>query len=120
VLGAAGSHEPTTKKLSSPPSHRGASWLAGKNAGLQLVRFAATGAVLTFVGLIHAPKVELNANGQVTLGYLFLATVCVLFALTKPAPRAPDEDELKLLSEEVSGNTFTEAPAGGVPVPASS
>jgi AGZA family xanthine/uracil permease-like MFS transporter len=86
----------------------------------QAAIFSGAGAALTFVGLIHAPKVELNANGQVTLGYLFLATVCVLFALTKPAPRTPDEDELKLLSEEVSGNTFTEAPGGGVPVPASS
>jgi AGZA family xanthine/uracil permease-like MFS transporter len=81
--------------------------------------FSGAGAVLTFVGLIHAPKVQWNADGQVTLGYLFLAVVCVLFALTRPAPRVPDEDELKLLaSEEVSGNAFTEAPEGGVPVPA--
>jgi AGZA family xanthine/uracil permease-like MFS transporter len=81
--------------------------------------FSGAGAVLTFVGLIHAPKVQWNADGQVTLGYLFLAVVCVLFALTRPAARVPDEDELKLLaSEEVSGNTFTEAPEGGVPVPA--
>jgi len=83
----------------------------------QAAIFSGAGAVLTFVGLIHAPKVELNANFQVTLGYLFLATVCVLFALTRPVPRAPDEDELRPLSEEVSGNTFTEAPEGGVPVP---
>jgi AGZA family xanthine/uracil permease-like MFS transporter len=33
----------------------------------------APGAVLTFVGLIHAEKVQWNATGQVTLGYLFLA-----------------------------------------------
>jgi len=86
-----------------------------------IVLLAICGAALTINGLIHAPKVEFNANGQVTLGYLFLALVCVLFALTKPAPRVPDEDELKLLAgEEISGNTFTEAPEGGVPVPASS
>jgi AGZA family xanthine/uracil permease-like MFS transporter len=86
----------------------------------QAAIFSGAGAVLTFVGLIHAEKVQWNADGQVTLGYLFLAAVCVLFALTRPAPRVPDEDELKLFREEVSGNTFTEAPAGGVPVPASS
>ena len=44
------------------------------------------GRVLTFVGLIHAEKVQWNADGQVALGYLFLAVVCVLFALShRPA-----------------------------------
>ena len=37
--------------------------------------------MLTFVGLIHAEKVQWNADGQVSLGYLFLTVVCVLFAL---------------------------------------
>ncbi|MEV7625709.1 hypothetical protein [Actinoplanes sp. NPDC089786] len=55
--------------------------------------FAGAGAVLTFVGLIHAEKVQWNADGQVTLGYLFLTVVCVLFALSKPAPREPAPDE---------------------------
>jgi AGZA family xanthine/uracil permease-like MFS transporter len=55
--------------------------------------FSAAGALLTFVGLIHAEKVQWNADGQVSLGYLFLTVVCVLFALSKPAPRAVAEDE---------------------------
>ncbi|MFG1610243.1 regulator [Actinoplanes sp. NPDC049265] len=55
--------------------------------------FAAAGAVLTFVGLIHAEKVQWNADGQVTLGYLFLTAVCVLFALTRPAPREEPAEE---------------------------
>ncbi len=67
--------------------------------------FAGAGAVLTFVGLIHAEKVQWNADAQVSLGYLFLTVVCVLFALTRPEPREPDEAELALLREE-------EAPAG--------
>jgi len=83
--------------------------------------FSGAGAVLTFVGLIHAEKVQWNADGQVTLGYLFLTVVCVLFALTKPAPRVPDADELELErlhgGEAVAGNEFTEAPEGGVPEP---
>ena len=69
--------------------------------------FAGSGAVLTFVGLIHAEKVQWNADGQVSLGYLFLAVVCGLFALTRPAPRAPEPDE----AEEP-----TEAPPAPVPV----
>jgi AGZA family xanthine/uracil permease-like MFS transporter len=62
--------------------------------------FAGAGSVLTFFGLIHAEKVQWNADGQVTLGYLFLTVVCVLFALTKPEPRVPDEAELALLRKE--------------------
>jgi adenine/guanine/hypoxanthine permease len=55
--------------------------------------FSGAGAVLTFVGLIHAEKVQWNADGQVTLGYLFLTVVCVLFALSRPAPRTPSPEE---------------------------
>ena len=55
--------------------------------------FSATGAVLTFVGLIHAERVQWNADGQVSLGYLFLTVVCVLFALRRPAPREPEPGE---------------------------
>jgi len=88
----------------------------------QAAIFAFSGAALTFVGLIHAEKVQWNADGQVTLGYLFLAAVCVLFALTKPAPRVPDAGELELErlhgdGEAMAGNKFTEAPGGGVPEP---
>ena len=56
--------------------------------------FAGSGAVLSFIGLIHGPKVEWNSDGPVALGYLFLAVICVLFALTKPAPREPEPGEL--------------------------
>jgi AGZA family xanthine/uracil permease-like MFS transporter len=58
--------------------------------------FAAAGALLSFVGLIHGEKVAWNANGQVAVGYLFIAVVCGLFALTRPARRAPDPDEIEL------------------------
>ena len=55
-----------------------------------------SGAVLSFIGLIHGEKVEWNANGQVALGYLFVAVVCGLFALTRVPPREPDADEIEL------------------------
>jgi AGZA family xanthine/uracil permease-like MFS transporter len=69
--------------------------------------FALVSAVLSFVGLIHAPKVGWNADGKVALGYLGMAVVLLLFALTKPTPRVPDAEELAL-----------EAEHGGAPVPA--
>jgi len=58
--------------------------------------FAGAGAVLSFIGLIHGEKVEWNANGQVALGYLFVAAVCVAFALTRPVPRQLEPDEAEL------------------------
>ncbi|HEX8629619.1 MAG TPA: regulator [Catenuloplanes sp.] len=74
--------------------------------------FAASGAVLSFIGLIHAEKVEWNANGQVALGYLFLAVVCAIFALGRPAPRVPSADEIEL--DRLHGGA---TPAGGDTVP---
>jgi AGZA family xanthine/uracil permease-like MFS transporter len=58
--------------------------------------FALVAAVLTFVGLIHAPKVGWNANPEVTLGYVGMTVVLLLFALTRPQPRVPDAEELAL------------------------
>src|SRR5205814_1198947 len=58
--------------------------------------FAGVAAVLSFVGLIHAPKVGWNANGPVALGYLAMGVVLLLFALTRPEPRVPDAEELAL------------------------
>jgi AGZA family xanthine/uracil permease-like MFS transporter len=55
--------------------------------------FAAVGSALSFIGLIHGEKVQWNANWEVSLGYLFVAVVCGLFALTKPEPRVPEPGE---------------------------
>ncbi|MEH1031104.1 regulator [Micromonospora profundi] len=55
--------------------------------------FAGSGAVLSFIGLIHGERIEWNANGQVALGYLFVAVICAVFALGRPAPREPDPQE---------------------------
>jgi AGZA family xanthine/uracil permease-like MFS transporter len=78
--------------------------------------FALAGSALSFVGLIHGEKVEWNAGGPVSLGYLFLAVVCGAFALTRPAPREPDADELALAAAEGGATTVTAAPpAPGAP-----
>jgi AGZA family xanthine/uracil permease-like MFS transporter len=57
---------------------------------------AAAGSLLSFIGLIHGAQIEWNANGQVALGYLFVAVICGIFALGKIPPRVPDPDELAL------------------------
>ena len=56
--------------------------------------YCAAGAVLSFVGLIHGAKVGWNVDGQVALGYLFAAVVCLAFSLRKVPPRTPGADEL--------------------------
>jgi AGZA family xanthine/uracil permease-like MFS transporter len=78
--------------------------------------FAAAGAVLSFVGLIHGEKVEWNANGQVALGYLFVAVICGLFALTRVPPREPDADEIEL--DRLHGGPAAAGPPAGPPAEA--
>jgi AGZA family xanthine/uracil permease-like MFS transporter len=58
--------------------------------------FALAGSALSFIGLIHAPKVGWDANPKVALGYLFMAVLLAAFALTRPARRVPDADEVAL------------------------
>jgi adenine/guanine/hypoxanthine permease len=53
--------------------------------------FALAGSVLSFVGLIHAEKVQWNANGQVALGYLLVGLICLAFAATHSALPATDK-----------------------------
>ncbi|MEU3167524.1 hypothetical protein [Streptosporangium sp. NPDC006930] len=60
--------------------------------------YAFVGAALAFIGLIHGERVEWNANGQVSLGYLFAGLILLAFTLLKPrpsdeTPEAADEPE---------------------------
>jgi adenine/guanine/hypoxanthine permease len=59
------------------------------------------GAALSFIGLIHGEKVELNAEGALTIGYLIMALIFGLFALQ--ARRRPLE------------SSATAGPQGDVP-----
>jgi AGZA family xanthine/uracil permease-like MFS transporter len=70
---------------------------------------ALVGALLSFVGLIHAPQVGWNESGGVSLGYLFAAVLCGAFALTRPEARVPDAEELEL--ERLHGGPAAAAPA---------
>ncbi|MEW2565079.1 regulator [Streptomyces griseorubiginosus] len=83
---------------------------------------ALAGAALSFIGLIHAPKIDWNASGGVSLGYLFAAVLCGAFALTRPTPREPDAEELELERLHGGGLSAATAPEpqneqGPAPVP---
>jgi adenine/guanine/hypoxanthine permease len=58
---------------------------------------------LSFVGIINAETVKLNASPGVSLGYLFCAAICFAFALTRPTRRPKDPDEIAL--DEAEGLT---------------
>jgi adenine/guanine/hypoxanthine permease len=43
--------------------------------------YAAAGAILGFIGLVHGPKVGWDIGPQIALGYLFAAVILVAFGL---------------------------------------
>ena len=51
------------------------------------------GAVLSFIGLIHAPEVGWAANPQVALGYLSFGVVCILYWFLPGAREKVEVDE---------------------------
>jgi adenine/guanine/hypoxanthine permease len=70
--------------------------------------FAFVGSALSFIGLIHAEKVQWNANGEVALGYLFMGVICLAFATTRPAPRIDEEDGPVFVREEAAAEPVSE------------
>lgn len=61
---------------------------------------AAVAAVLSFIGLIHAPEVTWAASPSVALGYLFFGLVCVAFSFLPGAKDPVEVDE----SDVVAGH----------------
>ncbi|MDZ7886873.1 MAG: regulator [Mycobacterium sp.] len=57
---------------------------------------AIVGAVLSFIGLIHAPEVSWAASPAVALGYVFFAVVCLAYSLLPGAkdPVVVDESDI--------------------------
>jgi len=54
---------------------------------------AGVGAVLSWIGLIHAPQVDWAAAPEVALGYVLLGVVCLLYGLIyRPEPAALPAD----------------------------
>jgi len=64
---------------------------------------SAVGAVLSFIGLIHAPQVAWAANPQVALGYLFFGVVCLVFWLL-PGGKTPVDPETLDEADIVAGH----------------
>ena len=56
------------------------------------------GAVLSFIGLIHAPEVAWAANPQVALGYLFFGLVCLAYWFLPGAREPVDHDEADVVA----------------------
>ena len=61
---------------------------------------SAVGAVLSFVGLIHAPEVAWAANPSVALGYVFFGIVCAAYSFLPGAKDPVEVDE----SDVVAGH----------------
>ncbi len=55
---------------------------------------SAVGAVLSFIGLIHAPEVSWAASPSVALGYLFFGAVCLTYWLLPGGKTPVDPDSL--------------------------
>ena len=61
------------------------------------------GAVLSFIGLIHAPEVSWAANPEVALGYLFFGLVCLGYWFL-PGGRTPRDPAVDDESDVVAGH----------------
>jgi adenine/guanine/hypoxanthine permease len=72
--------------------------------------FAFVGSALSFIGLIHAEKVQWNANGEVALGYLFMGLVCLAFAATHPTVRVDEESGPVFVREELAAGDARTSP----------
>jgi AGZA family xanthine/uracil permease-like MFS transporter len=75
------------------------------------------GAVLGFVGLIHAEQVGWNVGGQIALGYAFAGIILLGFAFVTrhEAPAEPHEPSTATI-EEVAQPPAVDAPAAVAPV----
>lgn len=56
------------------------------------------GAVLSFIGLIHAPEVAWAANPQVALGYLFFGIICIAYLFLPGAKDPVEVDEADIVA----------------------
>jgi adenine/guanine/hypoxanthine permease len=82
---------------------------------LAAATYCVIGAVLGFIGLIHAEQVGWNVGGQVALGYAFAGAILLAFALLtrgRPAKAAPDTTAGTAVAgpEQRTGEPATAAP----------
>jgi AGZA family xanthine/uracil permease-like MFS transporter len=77
--------------------------------------YSAIGAVLGFIGLIHAEAVGWNVGGQIALGYLVAAIVLVLFGLVMRRQGTTDVEPRT--DQPVAVDLAAAEPGSGVPAP---
>ncbi|GAA1843704.1 hypothetical protein GCM10009836_23830 [Pseudonocardia ailaonensis] len=75
--------------------------------------YSAIGAVLGFIGLIHAEAVGWNVGGQIALGYLFAAVVLAIFGLVM---RGRGDSGGVREDQPVAADLVGAEPGEGVPV----
>ena len=77
-------------------------------------RYCLAGAILGFIGLIHAEQVGWNVGGQIALGYLFAGLVLLGYWVVNR--RAPVADEGVRDDQPVAADLAAPEPGAGVPV----
>jgi adenine/guanine/hypoxanthine permease len=83
---------------------------------LAAAAYCLAGAILGFVGLIHAEQVGWNVGGQIALGYLFAGIVLVVFwAANRRALVSADGDGVRE-DQPVAADMAAAEPGAGVPV----
>ncbi len=66
---------------------------------------------------MNAEKVQLNANSEVTIGYLLAAALCIALATMKLPRREKEADELALDAEDALVQQATKATQASTPEP---
>jgi adenine/guanine/hypoxanthine permease len=83
---------------------------------LAAAAYCLAGAILGFVGLIHAEAVGWNVGGQIALGYLFAGIVLVVFwAANRRSLVSADGDGVRE-DQPVAADMAAAEPGAGVPV----
>jgi AGZA family xanthine/uracil permease-like MFS transporter len=80
---------------------------------LAAAAYCLAGAILGFIGLIHAEKVGWNVGGQIALGYLFAGIVLLAYHLVN---RRTVGDESVREDQPVAADLAAPEPGAGVPV----
>ena len=83
---------------------------------LAAAAYCLAGAVLGFVGLIHAEQVGWNVGGQIALGYLFAGIVLVVFWAANRRALVPADGDGVREDQPVAADMAAAEPGAGVPV----
>jgi AGZA family xanthine/uracil permease-like MFS transporter len=83
---------------------------------LAAAAYCLAGAILGFVGLIHAEAVGWNVGGQIALGYLFAGIILVGFWAANRRAAVPADGAGVREDQPVAADMAAAEPGAGVPV----